>query len=99
MDRQRAAQTATLSPPKRSQQSTHLRSTLLESAQQTPTTFRTAPGMVNLPINVRVRESCVDRAMTFAGLMANELSHIVLHSMRHKEERMNFTPFAQIILG
>jgi hypothetical protein len=62
--------------------------------------FYGSSGLVNLPINVRVRENCVDHPMAFAGLMAHELSHIVLHSMRHKERENEFyTDLTAMMLG
>jgi hypothetical protein len=62
--------------------------------------FFGSAGMVNFPINVRVRKNCVDHAMTFAGLIAHELCHIVLHSMRHKQKENEFyTDLTAMMLG
>jgi len=56
--------------------------------------------MVNFPISVRVRENCGEHAMTFVSVMAHELSHIVLHSMRHKERQNEFyTDLTAMMLG
>jgi hypothetical protein len=62
--------------------------------------FYGSTGMVNLPITVRVRENCAEHSMTFVGLMAHELSHIVLHSMRHSEKQNEFyTDLTAMMLG
>lgn len=62
--------------------------------------FYGSSGMVNFPISVRIRENCAEHAMTFVGLMAHELSHIVLHSMRHKERENEFyTDLTAMMLG
>ena len=39
------------------------------------------PGMVNIPINVKLSENCSENPETLVTVMAHELSHIVLHSM------------------
>src|SRR5262249_52388291 len=62
--------------------------------------FYGSTGMVNFPISVRVRENCVDHPATFVTLIAHELSHIVLHSMRHKEKQNEFyTDLTAMMLG
>ncbi len=62
--------------------------------------FYGTTGMVNYPINVRVRDNCAEHAMTFVGLMAHELSHVVLHSIRHTEKQNEFyTDLTAMMLG
>ncbi len=58
------------------------------------------PGMTNFPIRVRVSEDCGDHPATFIGIMAHELSHIVLYSMWHKEKENEFyTDLTAMMLG
>jgi hypothetical protein len=59
-----------------------------------------SPGLQNFPITVTVSENCVDHPETFAGTMAHELSHILLHSLFHKEKDNEFyTDLVALILG
>jgi len=44
------------------------------------------PGFENFPIRVKISEDCTDSPTTFITVMAHELSHVVLHSFRHKEK-------------
>jgi len=62
--------------------------------------FYGTAGMVNFPINVRVSEDCGNNPMTLISVMAHELSHIVLHSMWHKEKDNEFyTDLTAMMLG
>ncbi len=48
------------------------------------------PGLQNFPITVQVSENCAEHPETFAVIMAHELSHILLHSLFHKEKDNEF---------
>lgn len=62
--------------------------------------FYGTPSMVNFPINVRLSENCAENPATLISIMAHELSHIVLHSMWHKEKENEFyTDLTAMILG
>jgi hypothetical protein len=62
--------------------------------------FYGAAGMNGLPINIRISENCTRYPLTFACVMAHELTHIVLHSMRHKDKDNEFcTDLAAMMLG
>ena len=59
-----------------------------------------ASRMVNFPINVRLSENCADNPETLISVMAHELSHIVLHSIFHKEKENEFyTDLTAMLLG
>ena len=58
------------------------------------------PGMKKFPIFVRVSGSCLKYPATFAAIMAHELSHIVLHSLQHREKGNEFyADLTAMILG
>jgi len=58
------------------------------------------PGMRKFPIFVRVSGSCLKHPVTFAAIMAHELSHIVLHSLQHRERDNEFyADLTAMILG
>jgi len=58
------------------------------------------PGMKKFPISVRVSGSCLKYPLTFASIMAHELSHIVLHSLQHRERDNEFyADLTAMILG
>jgi hypothetical protein len=58
------------------------------------------PGMKKFPIFVRVSGSCLKYPVTFAAIMAHELSHIVLHSLQHRERDNEFyADLTAMILG
>ena len=62
--------------------------------------FYGTTSMVNFPINVRLSENCAEHPATLISVMAHELSHIVLHSMRHEEKENEFyTDLTAMILG
>ncbi len=62
--------------------------------------FYKTSGMVNFPISVRLSENCLENPETFISVMAHELSHIVLHSLRHKEKQNEFyTDLTAMIFG
>lgn len=62
--------------------------------------FYGTPGMVNFPISVRVSENCNENPSTLIAVMAHELSHIVLHSLWHKEKENEFyTDLTAMMLG
>jgi len=57
-------------------------------------------GLNNFPISVRISENCTDNALTFIAVMAHELSHVVLHSLWHKEKDNEiYTDITAMILG
>ncbi len=57
-------------------------------------------GLNNFPISVRVSEDCADNPATFIAVMAHELSHIVLHSLWHKEKDNEiYTDITAMMLG
>jgi hypothetical protein len=54
----------------------------------------------NFPISIRISENCKDNPKTFIAVIAHELSHIVLHSLWHKEKDNEFyTDLTAMILG
>lgn len=57
-------------------------------------------GLNNFPISVRVSENCADNPATLIAVMAHELSHIVLHSLWHKEKDNEiYTDITAMMLG
>jgi len=57
-------------------------------------------GLNNFPIDVRISENCTDSPATFIAIMAHELSHIVLHSLWHKEKDNEiYTDITAMMLG
>ncbi|HNY98056.1 MAG TPA: hypothetical protein PK903_08310 [Paludibacteraceae bacterium] len=57
-------------------------------------------GLNNFSISVRVSENCADSPATFIAIMAHELSHIVLHSLWHKEKDNEiYTDITAMMLG
>ena len=62
--------------------------------------FYGTQGMVNFPINVRVSKNCTENPASFISIIAHELSHIVLHSMQHKQKENEFyTDLTAMIMG
>jgi hypothetical protein len=62
--------------------------------------FYGTSGLVNFPISVRLSENCTENPMTLISVMAHELSHILLHSLFHKEKENEFyTDLTAMILG
>lgn len=58
------------------------------------------PELRGFLINVRISENCADHPESFIGNMAHELSHIVLHSLWHKDKANEFhTDLTAMILG
>lgn len=54
----------------------------------------------NFPISVRISENCADNPATFIAVIAHELSHIVLHSLWHKEKDNEiYTDITAMMLG
>ena len=52
------------------------------------------------PIRVRVSESCSDRPETFIAIMAHELSHVLLRSLRHPQRDSELhTDLVPLLLG
>lgn len=52
------------------------------------------------PITVRVGEGCSDRSETFIAVMAHELSHVLLRSLRHPQRDSELhTDLVPILLG
>ena len=57
-------------------------------------------GLQGFPISVKISDNCLRYPETFAAIMAHELSHIVLHSLQHKEKDNEFyTDLTAMILG
>ena len=62
--------------------------------------FYGTPGLKGFPIFVKISENCLRYPVTFAAIMAHELSHIVLHSLQHKERDNEFyADLTAMILG
>lgn len=58
------------------------------------------PSFNGLPIDVRVSENCIEYPRVFMAIMAHELSHIVLHSLFHKNKDNEFyTDLTAMVLG
>jgi hypothetical protein len=58
------------------------------------------PGLEKFPIFVRISDNCLTYPVTFAAIMAHELSHIVLHSLQHKERDNEFyADITAMVLG
>ncbi len=56
--------------------------------------------MRNFPISVKVSNTCINYPFTFMAIMAHELSHIVLHSLRYqKKDNELYTDLTAMILG
>lgn len=54
----------------------------------------------NFLINVKISENCAKEPKTFIAIMAHELSHIVLHSILHKEKDNEvYTDITAMLLG
>ncbi len=54
----------------------------------------------SFPISVKISDNCQRHPATFLAVMAHELSHIVLHSLYHKEKDNEFyTDLTAMILG
>jgi hypothetical protein len=52
------------------------------------------------PINVRIKEQCTSSSATFITVMAHELSHVVLYSLRHPKKDNEFcTDLTAMLLG
>ncbi len=57
-------------------------------------------GLQNFPISVKISDSCKRHPEAFMAIMAHELSHILLHSLMHKEKDNEFyTDITAMILG
>lgn len=57
-------------------------------------------GLQGFPISVKISDNCQRHPETFMAIMAHELSHIVLHSLWHKEKNNEFyTDLTAMILG
>ena len=57
-------------------------------------------GLKDFPITVKISDNCLSYPATFMAIMAHELSHIVLHSLLHKEKDNEFyTDITAMILG
>jgi len=62
--------------------------------------FYGTPGLDNFPISVRISDNCLQYPITFAAILAHELSHIVLHSLWHKEKNNEvYVDLTAMILG
>jgi hypothetical protein len=56
--------------------------------------------LAGYPISVRVSENCFERPDTFVAIMAHELSHVLLRSLRHPHEHSELhTDLVPILLG
>lgn len=59
-----------------------------------------SPSLNNFPITVKISEDCAENKETFIAVMAHELSHIVLASLRHPEKDNEiYTDIASLMLG
>ncbi len=57
-------------------------------------------GLRNFPISVKISDNCPKYPETFMAIMTHELSHILLHSLLHKEKDNEFyTDLTAMILG
>lgn len=57
-------------------------------------------GLQNFPISAKISDSCKRHPEACMAVMAHELSHILLHSLRHKEKDNEFyTDLTAMILG
>jgi hypothetical protein len=45
-----------------------------------------SPALEQFPISVKISEDCKDDAAAFIPIMAHELSHVLLHSLRFREK-------------
>ena len=62
--------------------------------------FYGTPGLEKFPIFVRISDNCLRYPITFTAIMAHELSHIVLHSLQHKQRDNEFyADLTAMILG
>jgi len=62
--------------------------------------FYGTSGLQGFPISVKISDNCLRHPETFLAIMAHELSHIVLHSLLHKEKDNEFyTDPTAMILG
>lgn len=58
------------------------------------------PALEGFSIDVRISENCKKKPEAFMAIMAHELSHVVLHSIRHKEkENEIYTDITAMLLG
>jgi len=52
------------------------------------------------PINIKISDNCTEHPVAFATIMAHELSHVLLYSLRHpKKENEFYTDLTAIMLG
>ncbi|MCK5594868.1 hypothetical protein KAI19_01670 [bacterium] len=52
------------------------------------------------PINVKISKNCTEHPVVFSMVMAHELSHVLLHSLRHAEKDNEFyTDIVAMMLG
>lgn len=62
--------------------------------------FYGTPGLQGFRISVKISDNCQRHPETFTALMAHELSHVLLHSLWHKEKNNEvYTDLAAMILG
>lgn len=62
--------------------------------------FYGTSGLKNFPIRIKISDNCQRYPETFMAIMAHELSHILLHSLMHKEKDNEFyTDLTAMILG
>jgi len=54
----------------------------------------------NFPIAVKISDNCLNYPQTFMAIMAHELSHVLLHALRHREKDNEFyVDLTAMILG
>jgi len=54
----------------------------------------------NYPINVKISKNCTEHPVVFSMVMAHELSHVLLNSLRHAEKDNEFyTDIVAMMLG
>jgi hypothetical protein len=62
--------------------------------------FYGTSSLVGFPIDIKVSDNCLKSPQMFIAIMAHELTHILLHSFRHKsKENEFFTDLTAMTLG
>jgi hypothetical protein len=56
--------------------------------------------LIGYPINVKISENCKENSVVFTMIIAHELSHVLLYSLRHsKKENEFYTDLTAMMLG
>ena len=62
--------------------------------------FYGSTGMINFPIHIKISKESVRRPLSFKAVVSHELSHIVLHSLRHPQKESEiYTDLTAMVLG